>query len=60
MKKMLLLCAAISAALVFMGCANQYDPTADTNKRAAQAPGSVAPISGGPARPGRVPQKFQP
>jgi hypothetical protein len=59
MKKTYLLCMAVSAALILGGCTNQ-NPTANSSQHGLVGPGSVAPVSGGPAHPGHVPQKYQP
>jgi len=62
MKTAFLLCVAITA-LFLSGCANQGN-TASTNtdlsRRGLVGPGSVAPVSGGPAGPGPVKQRFEP
>lgn len=61
MKKAFLLSAVLGALLTMGGCANQNHPTAHTSSQhGLVGPGSVAPISGGPTRPGPVPQRFKP
>lgn len=61
MKKAFFLCAVISAALILGSCANRTTTTTTrTDSRGLVSPGSVAPVSGGPSRPGQVKQRFQP
>ena|GEM_PF-6258554 len=61
MKKGFLLCVTISVTIGLIGCANQSTTTANnTSQRGLVDPGSVGPVSGGPARPGHIPQRYQP
>ena len=51
----------LGAALLLSSCANQQTTAYnDGSRRGLVGPGSVAPVSGGPAAPRAVKQKFQP
>ena len=59
-KTSLYLCAVLGASLILGGCANQHTANDKTSRHGLVGPGSVAPVSGGPASPRRLPQKYQP
>ncbi|HEY1582409.1 MAG TPA: hypothetical protein VGF73_04850 [Chthoniobacterales bacterium] len=61
MKKAFLFSVALGAMIVLGGCANK-NRTADTSASRAGLVdrGSVAPVGGGPAGPGRIQQRTQP
>ncbi len=55
-----LLCAIIGASLPLSSCANHNTANSNTSRRGLVGPGSVAPVSGGPAGPREPKQKYQP
>lgn len=59
-KTSLYLCALVGASLILGGCANHHTADADTSRHGLVGPGSVAPVSGGPAGPRQPKAKFQP
>ena len=61
MKRGFLLCAIIAMTIGLIACANQPNTAANDNSRKGLVgAGSVAPVSGGPATPGHIPQRFEP
>jgi hypothetical protein len=62
MKNVFFLCAVIGAAILLNSCANQATTASDTSARQQGLVdrGSVAPVSGGPAVPIALMQRFEP
>ena len=63
MKRAFYLCALIGLAILVNGCTNQGTTASNTSNASRQGlvgPGSVAPISGGPAGPLANKERFQP
>ena len=61
MKRGFLLCLVISATFALIGCANQYDTANNTTAhKGFYSPGSVGPVSGGPATPAALRPRFEP
>ena len=60
MKQGLLLCLVIGATFALIGCANQNNTANSTTRKGFYDPGSVAPVSGGPATPRALRPRFEP
>ncbi len=59
-KTSLYLCAVLGASLLLGGCANQRTAADNSSRHGLVGPGSVAPVSNGPAGPRQPKQKYQP
>ena len=60
MKLGLLLCLVIGAGFTLIGCANQPNTASNSTRKGFYDPGSVAPVSGGPATPRALRPRFEP